>query len=575
MPLPLEIPAEPQDRVMRQLVAAILFEGLVPFRTEAPDHLFWTLDGRDYRCQASIGAFGRPRISPHSIELKDDRDVWVAASLPGIVMGLPGNGITRGKLLRELENTIALCKWNEDKIPARNRRDMGFADLDGALHEGHPYHPCFKARYGFTLNDNRLYGPEAAEPFQLVWALHARENIRQVLGADELTFWRRELDQEVWNEIDAARHARGLSWQKFALVPMHPWQWRRLKDGAGRDLIATGRLHGLGQLGDRYIASQSLRTLHNLDRPWTASIKLPLDVVNTSSRRILDPHSVCTAPVLSTWITGMVDSDPAFSDRYPLAILKEYAGVLAEHDGELAGQIGAIWRESARTGLRPGEEVIPFNALMMLEADQKPFVQPWIEQYGLMPWLNRLLEITVLPVWHLLVHHGLAVEAHGQNMLLVHRDGWPVRLVLRDFHESVEFCPTFLRDPDAAPDFLSLDARYREAAPDQYYWTDNLDSLRELVADTLFVYNLAEIAHLFDHAYQMPEQNFWKRVETILSTYATEHDASARMAALGYDQPDVLTESLLTRKLLAREPEYHHTAPNVFSKAVAERRIMP
>ncbi len=575
MPLPLEIAAEPQDRVLRQLVAAVLFEGLALFRTEAPDILTWTIDGRDYRCRALLSAFGRPRIFSRSIEAKDEHGIWVAASLPTIVMGLPGNGITRGKLLRELEHTIALCQWNEENIPARNRRDMGFAGLDGALHEGHPYHPCFKARYGFTLSDNRLYGPESAEPFRLVWTLNARETIRQALDTDEQTFWRRELDEEVWNEIDAARQARGLSWQNFALVPMHPWQWRRLKEGVGKDLIATGKLHGLGQFGDRYLASQSLRTLHNLDRPQAASIKLPLDVVNTSSRRILDPHSVCTAPVLSTWIAGMVNGDPAFSDRYPLAILEEYAGLLAEHDSELAGQIGAIWRQSALTGLQPGEDVIPFNALMMLEADEKPFVQPWIETHGLMPWLNRLLEIAILPVWHLLVHHGLAVEAHGQNMLLVHRNGWPVRLVLRDFHESVEFCPAFLRDPQAAPNFLSLDARYREAAPDQYYWTDNLDSLRELVADTLFVYNLAEIAHLLDHTYQLPEPSFWKRVETILSTYAAEHNATARMAAIGYDQPNVLTESLLTRKLLAREPEYHHTVPNVFAKAVAERRIMP
>ncbi|MDP9836557.1 siderophore synthetase component [Neorhizobium huautlense] len=575
MPLPLEIPAEPQDRVSRQLVAAILFEGLVSFRREPPDRLIWTLDGREYRCRAALSAFGRPRIVPHAIEMKGDHGVWVSASLPAIVMGLPGNGITRGKLLRELEHTVALCQWNEDSVPARDRRTMGFADLDGALHEGHPYHPCFKARYGFTLDDNRLYGPESAKPFRLVWILHARQNVRQVLGTDEQTFWRQELGAEIWNEIDAARQARGLSWQNFALVPMHPWQWRRLKDGAGRELIATGRLHGLGQFGDRYLASQSLRTLHNLDRPQAASIKLPLDVVNTSSRRILDPHSVCTAPVLSTWIAGMVDGDPAFSDRYPLGILEEYAGILAEHGGELAGQIGAIWRQSAVDGLEPGEAVIPFNALMMLEADHKPYLQPWIEQYGLMPWLNRLLEVTILPVWHLLVRHGLAVEAHGQNMLLVHRDGWPVRLILRDFHESVEFCPAFLRNPDAAPDFLSLDARYREAAPDQYYWTDNLDSLRELVADTLFVYNLAEIAHLLEHVYQLPEKSFWQRVEAILSAYATEHDAADRMAALGYDRPDVLTESLLTRKLLAREPEYHHTVPNVFAKATAERRIMP
>jgi siderophore synthetase component len=211
----------------------------------------------------------------------------------------------------------------------------------------------------------------------------------------------------------------------------------------------------------------------------------------------------------------------------------------------------------------------------MLEADGKPFIDPWVQRFGLMPWLNRLLETAVLPVWHLLVHHGLAVEAHSQNMLLVHRDGWPERLVLRDFHESVEFAPTFLRDPIAAPDFLSLNPLYRDAKPDQYYWTDNLDFLRELVADTLFIYNLSEVAHLFEEAYRLPEAAVWEHVEQLLHVYANEHCAGRRMAALGYDRPTILTESLLTRKLLAREPEYHHRIPNILANVTSQRRTMP
>lgn len=575
MPLPLEVAGHPEDRVLRQLVAALLFEGLTSFIVRGEDRVAFTLEGSDYRCRASFSAFGRVRIRPGSIEMKGDDGRWIAATLASVVRGLPGTGITRGKLLREMEQTIALCRWNEDNIPARDRRAMSFAELDAALDEGHPYHPCFKARYGFTLKDNQSFGPESMRPFQLVWVLHARDDLRQELPLEENAFWRGELGDDVWNEIESGRQTRGLAWEDFALVPMHPWQRQHLMSVPAAELVSAGRLHALGAFGDRYLASQSLRTLHNLDRPSAASIKLPLDVVNTSSRRILDPHSVCTAPVLSRWIAGMVAGDRAFTDRYPLTILQEYAGVLGEHEGRLSGQIGAIWRESATAGLKSGEKVIPFNALMVLEADGKPFIDIWVQRFGLMPWLERLLEIAILPVWHLLVHHGLAVEAHGQNMLLVHRDGWPERLVLRDFHESVEFSPSFLREPDTAPDFLALNPLYREAKPDQYYWTDNLDFLRELVVDTLFIYNLSEVAHLFEEIYRLPEAAFWEQVDRLLHRYAREHDASRRMAALGYDEPTILTESLLTRKLLAREPEYHHRIPNILANVTSQRRTMP
>jgi 3,4-dihydroxybenzoyl-citryl-spermidine/N-citryl-spermidine--spermidine ligase len=575
MPLPLDFAGQPADRVLRQLVAALLFEGLAFFTITRDDRVSFTLDDSDYRCRASFTAFGRIRIQPRSIEMKGGDGRWIAATLASVVRGLPGTGITRGKLLREMEQTIALCRWSEEHIPPRARRDMAFAELEAALDEGHPYHPCFKARYGFTLRDNQLYGPESMRPFQLVWALVERDDVRQELPRDEDSFWRHELSEDTLREIESRREAKQLSWNGYVLLPIHPWQWRHLKNGAAAKLVADGRLHALGELGDRYLASQSLRTLHNLDRPSAASIKLPLDVVNTSSRRILDPHSVCTAPVLSRWIADMVKGDPAFTDRYPLSILQEYAGVLAEHSGDLSGQIGAIWRESATAGLQPGETIIPFNALMMLEADGKPFVDPWIERFGVAPWLKRLLEIVVLPVWHLLVHHGLAMEAHGQNMMLVHRDGWPERLVLRDFHESVEFSPAFLREPDSVPDFLSLNPLYRDAKPDQYYWTDNVDSMRELVVDTLFIYNLSEVTHLFEQAYRLPEADVWKHVEQLLQGYGREHDAGRRMTAIGYDQPTILTESLLTRKLLTREPEYHHPVSNVLANVTSQRRIMP
>jgi siderophore synthetase component len=238
----------------------------------------------------------------------------------------------------------------------------------------------------------------------------------------------------------------------------------------------------------------------------------------------------------------------------------------------LAGQGAAIGRQSVEATLAAGEAAIPFNALMMVETDGRPFADDWIGRFGLMPWINRLIEVAVLPVWHLLVHHGVAVEAHGQNMLLVHRDGWPVRLVLRDFHESIEFSPGFLREPEKAPDFLSLNPLYRDAEPDQFYWTDNLDSLRELVMDTLFVYNLSEISHLLDHCYDLPETLFWQRVESVLATYAAEQAAADRLAALRHDQPRILTESLMTRKLLALKPEYHHTVPNALAARTLQRR---
>ncbi|AWI57064.1 IucA/IucC family protein [Sinorhizobium fredii] len=575
MPLPLDLKGRADERVLRQLVAALLFEGIVDARESVDDGLvtfLWSLGGRDFRCRGAIGPFGRIRPAPGSVQMQEDGS-WREASLAQLVSGLPGSGIARGKLLGELKQTIAFCEWNERHLPQRPRRTMSFAELEGALGEGHPYHPCYKARTGFSLADHAAYGPETGNAFQLVWLAVARKHLRQVFpGGDEHAFWQAELGDETWSHLQAQLQEFFASFEDFGLVPLHPWQWRELSETPLSGWIAAGEAHCLGPAGDRYTATQSVRSLLNRDRPLAASLKLPLNIVNTSSRRTLEPHSVCTAPVISRWIAEIVASDPALDERYPLTILQEYAGVIADGDGPLAGQVAAIWRQSAQATLADDEAAIPFNALMMVETDGRPFADDWIRRFGLMPWVNRLIEVAVLPVWHLLVHHGLAVEAHGQNMLLVHRDGWPVRLILRDFHESIEFSPGFLREPDKGPDFLSLNPLYRDAEPDQFYWTDNLDSLRELVMDTLFVYNLSEISHLLDHCYDLPESLFWQRVEGALASYATEQLAAERQALLGHDQPRILTESLMTRKLLALKPEYHHTVPNAFVADKLQRR---
>ncbi|UDF32520.1 UNVERIFIED_ORG: AMP-binding protein (plasmid) [Roseateles sp. XES5] len=564
MPLPLEDVSRPDDRVLRQLVAALIFEHIVtPVRTGS-GHLVWQQGDRAYRCHATIGPFGRPRIRPFSVELRRDGG-WAAASVADIVPALPGPAENRAKLASELDLTVAFARWNRREVAPRDRRALSFSGIEGALDEGHPYHPCYKARAGFTEEDNRTYGPEAGTPFRLVWLLVARRHLRQALPADEDAFWTAELGADVHADLQARRAALGLSLEDFGLLPLHPWQWDYLRRDRLAGWLERGEAHFLGPAGDRYVASQSVRSLHNIDATQRASVKLALGIVNTSSRRILAAHSVCTAPVLSDWIARVVADDPLFADRYPLTILKEYAGIIADRDGPLAGEIAAIWRESAQATLRPGEAIVPFNALAVFEADGAPFIAPWLARHGFEAWFARLIEVAVLPVWHLLVQHGIAVEAHAQNMLLVHRDGWPERLILRDFHESMEYAPAFLRDPLLAPDFAAFDPVYAVAEPDDYYWTNALDMLRELVMDTLFVHNLTDLTHLFETAGHAAEDVLWAQIARRLETYAAEHGLAERQARLGHRARTIRSESLMVRKLLAAAPEYHHAIPNPFA----------
>ncbi|WP_281041271.1 IucA/IucC family protein [Methylobacterium nonmethylotrophicum] len=555
-----------EDRVLRQLAEAVLFEGLAA-RDAAPGdgRLHWRLGPRRFRARGSVGPFGRPRLVPGTVEMAGVEGGWQDAPLAALVEALPASVEHRERLLAELRQTVALCRWNAGALPVPERRALPFAALDAALWEGHPYHPGFKARTGFTLDDHARYGPEAARPFRLDWLALPRSRVALSLPGGEEAFWRGVLGSDR-DRLLRRLHEAGHSPGTHAVLPVHPWQMRHLAQGEPlRARLAEGSAVPLGPAGPRYRASQSLRTLHACDDPRAPSVKLALSVVSTSSLRILDPHCVLTAPALSDWLAGIVAGDPRLAR---MSILREHAAVIADRDGPLAGRLAAIWRESP--DLEPGEAAIPFNALCCCEPDGTAFAAPWLERYGLAAWLDRLVEVAVLPVWHLLAAHGVALEAHGQNMILVHRDGWPERVILRDFHESAEYAPDFLAGVPPVPDLGAIDPAHAGPADDRFHAMRAADTLAELVTDSLFVFSLSEVTHLLARMHGLDEAGFWTGLGRRLRRHAAEHGIEDRFARLsvkasGVDAPRLRVEALLARKLGLEEARCSHLVPNALA----------
>ncbi|ALN75226.1 IucA/IucC family siderophore biosynthesis protein [Aureimonas sp. AU20] len=551
-----------EERVVRQLAEAALYEGLAEDVAvdERAETITWRLGRTKLRARGGIGPFGRPRIEAGTVEMEDASGGWRKPEAALLVNALPASPEARERLAAELAQTVALCDWNAKTLPYRDRRTLPFALLDAAIDEGHAYHPAFKARTGFTLADHRRYGPEAAEPFRLPWLVIRRDCLDQVLPEAEDRFYSGLLGEDL-DRIARLLEPAGL--RTHALMPIHPWQLQYLKTGPFAQWLTDGRARELGEAGRRYRPSQSLRTLHDADDPTAPSVKLAMSVMSTSSLRILDPHFVLTAPALSRWLCEIVASDPLFRTRYRLDLLPEDAAMLADRGGPLAGQLAAIWRGSPR--LEPGEAAVPFNALWAQEADGSLFVAPWLEAHGgAERWLARLVEVAVLPVWHMLLAHGVALEAHGQNMILVHRDGWPERVILRDFHESAEYVREFVRAPDRIPDFGAIDPAHAGPADDRFHAMRSPAVLAELVTDSLFVFSLAELTHRLARRHGLDEAGFWPALARRLLRHAAEHGLEARLEALEIGGAGLRVESLLSRKLGAGADQSSHLVPNPF-----------
>jgi 3,4-dihydroxybenzoyl-citryl-spermidine/N-citryl-spermidine--spermidine ligase len=556
-----------ERRVVRQLLEAVIFEGLMDFDESAPrlEEAYSTFylfgKNRTYRCEGRRCAFDRVRLKEENMYCTDPDQTCKEATIAELAEDLVADPVKRSVLEKELQQTVQLSEWNEAHLPLPpSRRTSSFEELESELWEGHPYHPCFKARTGFSLNDHAAYGPEAKQSFALQWAAVRRECARIALLEDEKGFWERELGPIMLGQLLDELYHLGKTFEEYTFLPIHPWQMKTMKGE-----LKTGDVILLETSGDSYRATQSVRTLWNAGDSGKAYLKLSMNMVNTSSLRTLDVHSICAAPHLSEWISKTAEADPFLKEEASLVVLKEYAGIAFQPaEQESDKNLGAIWRESIRNYMHEEEKAVPFTALPLKERDGRIFIDDWLRHYGIETWLKRLIQVSVVPVWHLLAAHGIAVEAHAQNMILLHKNGWPTRVALRDFHDSTEYAEEFLANPRQVPHFQHIHENFRHATVDKYYWMSSVEALRELVMDTLFVFHLSELSYVLEEQYGYSEKKFWKLIWEALSGHLnTFPELIFRHSRLQSASPCIHAESLLRKKVQEDSGNgFRHTVSN-------------
>jgi siderophore synthetase component len=610
-----ELADSEEQRVVRQFVDALLYEEIVEFASvsrfdvqleeqveliheyKKNDAVFdsiysFNMGGQQFRCLGARRIFERIRIADGSVQILDNDDSHIKeyreCRIEELICHLDTDSETKTRLLGELMQTIALCRWNTRYLDHHQnpRRSLNFAQLESAITEGHLYHPSFKARTGFSLQDHIQYGPEAGKTFQFQWLAIQSRSVDHTFPTAAIDFWIGEIGEEQFSILTKRLEALGKNWLSYSLVPIHPWQIGAIQDRGLASAIACGEIIELGQAGDFYQATQSLRTLVNVSHPEKANVKIPLNLVSTSSHRNLQDHFVCTAPAISTWLQEVVAKDEYLQREGTLLLLSEYAGLLYKPEDKVEakamdGLVGAIFRESVVDKLQPGEEAIPFTALMLVEADDRPFISDWLDRYGVNIWVNRLLEVMLIPIWHMLVHNGIAFEAHCQNLILTHKDGWPHRIVLRDFHEDMEYVEDYLKFPEHLPKLAETDLYFETIPLDEGFSMSDIDELRELYMDTVYVLNLADLSFLLERYHDYSEVKFWDQVRNKLNEYRQSGVTDpARIDRIGAENSNIIVESLLKKKILngGSLDYFEHTVSNPlaskFDGSAVEKKLI-
>ncbi|WP_328452182.1 IucA/IucC family siderophore biosynthesis protein [Streptomyces sp. NBC_00386] len=420
--------------------------------------------------------------------------------------------------LEEISSTLAgTCyKLTKPRIPVRELAGSGFQAIETGMTEGHPCFVANNGRLGFGVHDYLAYAPETASPVRLVWlaAHRSRAAFTAGVGIAYESFMRDELGAETVERFDGILRERGLDPEDYLLIPVHPWQWWNKLSVTFAAEVAQRRLVCLGEGDDEYLAQQSIRTFFNTTSPEKHYVKTALSVLNMGFMRGLSAAYMEATPAINDWLAQLVENDPVLKST-GLSIIRERAAVGYRHlEYEAATDryspyrkmLAALWRESPVPSLQEGESLATMASLVHVDHEGASFAAALIERSGLTPveWLRGYLRAYLTPLLHSFYAYDLVYMPHGENVILVLKDGAVRRAVYKDIAEEIA-----VMDPQAVlPPAVE---RIRVEVPED----TKLLSIFTDVFDCFFRFLAAQLA---DEGV-LGEEDFWRTVAESVRAY--------------------------------------------------------
>ncbi|WJM09255.1 IucA/IucC family protein [Paenibacillus sp. PK1-4R] len=355
---------------------------------------------------------------------------------------------------------------------------------------------------------------------------------------------------------------------RYVFIPVHPWQWEHQLESVYARQLMDGDIVYLGPSSSPYRAQQSIRSLSNRVNPEAPYIKLALSITNTSSTRILAQHTTQNAPLISDWLNELVREDELLQQAQ-FGILKEIMGLSFRYEqlpatqyGRAYGTLGAIWRENVSVHLKQGETAWPLNALMLVQPDGVPFIQDAVERHGVEKWSEALVRTVTLPIIHLLYAHGIALESHAQNIILVLEDDLPKRILIKDLHDGVRYVPDQLLHPERAPKLNPEPETHRKFNRYSFIYAGDVSEVRDYTYDAFFFICMTDIALVLEK-FGLSEAAFWHLCAGVIVDYQKQHPEYAeRFVAFDLFAEDALIEEMTKRRLYGDGELYFRKASN-------------
>jgi len=517
------------QRLIEMAIAEFLYEEIIQVTDLKNNRYQLTLDDQTYTFKAQNYLLGHWQIEEGSV-----RELSVAEDLPAwnlhtFIRAFSNQTevkpFTKAYLIKEMNNTwlAEAHLFDESRLSSEAALTASHHEIEGML-RGHPWLIMSKGRMGFGYDDYLSAAPELSPTVKVLW-LAVHRDLAEFRSTEEWQagrLYQHELSAEELANFEQKLHERGCSCRDYFLIPVHAWQWHQWLVPTYANEIVDHRIIELGVGQDDYVPMQSIRTLCNISQPERHYVKLPVSIFNTAVYRGLPSKRNLAAPAVTAWLKQIQSQDSDLKQS-GVAFLGEVATLTIHQpcfdqiDGapyQFKELFGCLWRESVDPVIGTGEQALSQAALLHRDINGQSILAVLIQASGLSPlqWLKRFAEVSVTPLLICLYKYGLAFSPHGENTMLIHANGVPQKMVLKDFIDDIN-----LVDEDF-PELASLPIE------GQILLRHPAHELSHFIFTGLFMVHYRYICNVFLQDYpEHSEVEFWQTISSVIDAFHQAH----------------------------------------------------
>jgi siderophore synthetase component len=439
---------------------------------------------------------------------------------------------TKAYLIKEMNNTwlAEAHLFNETRLPSTAVLTEPHYKVEGML-RGHPWLIMSKGRMGFGYDDYLSSAPELSPEVKVLW-LAVHRDLAEYRSTEDWSacgLYQHEFDANELQQFINILQEKNLDPQNYFLIPVHAWQWHQWLVPTYANEIVDQKMIELNISQDSYVPMQSIRTLCNTSNLQRHYIKLPVSIFNTAVYRGLPSKRNLAAPAVTAWLKQIHQQDQDLQNTGVIflgevATLTIHQPCFDRIDGapyQFKELFGCLWRESVDRYVDSSQQVLSQAALLHRDISGQSILSVLIKASGLSPlaWLAQFAQVCMSPLLLCLYRYGLAFSPHGENTMLVHENGVPKALVLKDFIDDINLVDEDFPELAQFPSEGGLLLRHEATDLSHFIFTG------------LFMVHYRYICNVFLQDYpEYSELDFWQTISNTIVAFNQQHPELAERA---------------------------------------------